>query len=151
MRERQLKIFVIFIALSGLLLHYQNCGSKSAQQNAEVGQNPGSTSDPELGIINPVNTGSIQFLQTKTEIDNTSTQIVAYGICSQEQEGALLSWKLSGADAQIISKGKSLCDRGTFEVVYNEASSLACNSTLQLTAFLGSQEKTELFVKKICQ
>lgn len=151
MQERHLKISVIFIALLGLLLHYQNCGSTAAQQNVDSDQSPGSISDPELGIINPVNTGSIQFLQSKAEIDDRSTQIVAYGVCSQEQEGALLSWKLSGNDAQIISNGKSLCDRGTFEVVYNEASSLDCDSTLKLTAFLGSQEKTELSVEKICQ
>ncbi len=151
MQERHLKIVIIFVALSGLLFHYQNCGSTGAQQNTDTDLNAGPIASPELGIINPVNTGSIQFLQSKAEIDDRSTQIVAYGVCAQEQEGALLSWRLSGEDASIISSGKSLCDRGTFEVVYNEASSLECDSTIQLTAFLGSQEKTELSVEKRCQ
>lgn len=149
MRERHLKIFVIFVALSGLLLHYQNCGSKSAEMS-DAGSNPLLNSDPQVGIINPIETGGIQFLQSKTEITDSTMQIIAYGVCSTDQQGALLSWTLVDTEAQAISKGRSLCDRGTFEVVYEEASSLDCNSTLKLTAYLGSKEKTDLLVEKVC-
>lgn len=149
MRERHLKLFVIFIALSGLLLHYQNCGSKSASM-ADGSPDPFESSDPQMGIINPIETGTIQFLQTKTEINDATQQIVAYGVCSSEQQGALLSWTLVDTSAQAISRGRSLCDRGTFEVVYDNAVSLDCNSTLKLTAYFGSKEKTDLLVEKVC-
>ncbi len=149
MRERHLKLFVIFIALSGLLLHYQNCGSSSTQM-ADATQDPLQNSDPQMGIINPIETGTIQFLQSKTEINDATQQIIAYGVCSSEQQGALLSWTLVDTAAQAISQGRSLCDRGTFEVVYNEAASLDCNSTLKLTAYFGAKEKTDLLVEKVC-
>lgn len=140
MKERHWKIIVIFVALTGLLLHYQNCGSKAGQ-----------SSDPEMGVINPIETGSIQFLQSKTEIDNSTTQLVAHGVCSLEQDGALLSWRLADPNSQeTISSGKSLCDRGAFEIIYAETSNLDCNSVNKLTAYLGSQEKTDLIVEKKC-
>lgn len=139
MKERTYKIGLIFIALAGVLLNFQNCGSSPSQQ-----------ADSDMKIINPVQTGSIQFLQTKTEIDNSATQLVAYGVCSAEQDGAILSWRMADEQSQQISSGRSLCDRGAFEVVYEEASQLECNSTIRLTAFLGSQEKTELLVEKKC-
>lgn len=142
MKERHWKITIIFAALAGLLLQYQNCGSNAGQQN----------SDPEMGVINPIETGSIQFLQSKTEIDDSTTQLVAHGVCSAEQDGALLSWRLADPNSQqTISSGKSLCDRGTFEIIYEETTSLDCNSTNKLTAYLGSQEKTDLIVEKKCQ
>ena len=139
MNERYSKLAVIFITLSGVLFNFQNCGSQPAEQSGS-----------EMKIINPVETGSIQFLQTKTEIDNSATQLIAYGVCSAEQDGAILSWKLANEHAEQISSGRSLCDRGTFEVIFDEASAIECNSTIRLTAFLGSQEKTELIVEKKC-
>ena len=139
MKERTYKIGLIFLALAGVLLNFQNCGS-----------NPSQKADSEMKIINPVQTGSIQFLQTKTQIDNSATQLVAYGVCSVEQDGAILSWRMADAQSKPISSGRSFCDRGAFEVIYEEASLLECNSTIRLTAFLGSQEKTELLVEKKC-
>ncbi len=140
MQERHFKLSIIFIALSGLLLHFQNCGSAPGQLQA----------DSDMKIINPVETGSIQFLQSKTEIDSSATQIVAYGVCSSEQDGAILSWRMANEHSQQISSGRSLCDRGAFEVIYEEASQLECNSTVRLTASLGAKEKTELVVEKKC-
>jgi hypothetical protein len=139
MQERQLKIGIVLIALSGILIHFQNCGSS-----------PGQQAGSDMKIINPVETGSIQFLQSKTEISNATTQLVALGVCSAEQDGAVLSWRLADEQFQQISSGQSLCDRGAFEVIYEEASMLECNATIRLTAFLGSQEKTELLVEKKC-
>lgn len=145
MKERQWKLFSIFAGLSLLLFQYQNCGKTSIHGQADA------TNDSQVGIINPINTGSIQFLEKKTQISEQETQIVAYGICAEAQEGALLSWKLLNQDGdQILSSGKSLCDRGAFEVISNEVVQANCGSTLRLTAFLGSQEKTELLVEKKC-
>lgn len=139
MKERNFKISLIFIMLTGILFNFQNCGSSPTQQVSS-----------DMKIINPVETGSIQFLQSKTEIDNSATQLVAYGICASEQDGAILSWRVADEQSQQISSGRSLCDRGAFEVVFEQASMIECNSTIRLTAFLGSQEKTELLVEKKC-
>ncbi len=139
MKERYCKIGIIFIALAGVLFNFQNCGSSPAQQTSG-----------EMKIINPVETGSIQFLQSKTEIDNSATQLIAYGVCASEQDGAVLSWRMADAQSQQISSGRSLCDRGAFEVIFEQASMIECNSTIRLTAYLGSQEKTELLVEKKC-
>jgi hypothetical protein len=139
MNERYCKMAIIFIVLAGVLFNFQNCGSQPTEQ-----------SDSEMKIINPVETGSIQFLESKTEIDNSATQLIAYGVCSTEQDGAILSWRLADEQSQQISSGRSLCDRGAFEVIFDEASAIECNSTMRLTASLGSQEKTELIVEKKC-
>ncbi len=146
MRERHFKIAMIFGCLSLVLLQYQNCGSQAPQDSSST-----IVQDPDLGVINQVNTGSIQFLQTKTEIDASAQDIVAYGVCSVEQQGALLSWKLVDENEQVVSKGRSTCDRGTFEIISSDISSLDCGSLSKLTAYLGSSEKTELIVEKKCQ
>lgn len=148
MRERHFKTAMIFGCLSFVLLQYQNCGSQSQQENSKPTT---VVQDPDMGVINPVNTGSIQFLQSKTEIDEETQNIAAYGVCSSEQQGALLSWKLVDENALIVSKGRSTCDRGAFEIVSSDVAALDCGSLSKLTAYLGSSEKTELIVEKKCQ
>ena len=142
MRERHFKIAIIFSCLSLVLLQYQNCGSQAPQDSV--------AQDPDLGVINPINTGSIQFLQTKTEIDDSIQNIVAYGVCSAEQQGALLSWKLVDENEVVVSSGRSTCERATFEIISSDISSLDCGSLSKLTAYLGAHEKTELVVEKKC-
>jgi hypothetical protein len=145
MRERYMKIISIFVLLTVVLFQYQNCGSQNQKLAGDSYSN-----DPEMGVINPINIGSIQFLQSKTEIDDSVKELTAYGVCSQDQQGALLSWKLIDEETNILSTGKSLCNQGTFEIVSSIASSIVCGSSSKLTAYLGSQEKTELLVEKVC-
>lgn len=149
MKERHIKLLSIFLILGGVLMHYQNCSQNSksldAQQNSE-----NLNSDPTMRIINPVETGGIQFLESKTQLASTDQSFIAYGLCSAEQQGALLSWKLFDANENLISKGKSLCDKGAFEVVYQEAGSLPCDSALKLSAYFGSSVSADLSVSKSC-
>lgn len=149
MKECHFKLMSIFTLLAAVLFHYQNCGSKSANlsEGSTITQNL--NSDPEVGVINPINTGSIQFLQSKTQVANSDVTLVAYGSCSQDQQGALLSWKIFDSTNSILAIGKSLCNQGTFEVIYQEIETLNCGN-LKLSAYFGSQAQTDMLIEKAC-
>lgn len=148
MNERRLKILIIFTVLCGVLFNYQNCGSKNATSSAEPIQ---LVDDGEMDIIDPMSTGGIQFVQSKAEVTTADTELAASGICSAEQNGSLLSWKVFNSNLEIVAQGKSLCDKGTFEIVFEGVESLACDTELSLQAFFGAKAKTQLLISKNCQ
>lgn len=149
MKERNFKLVLIFAALSGVLLNYQNCGS---QKNALDGSGDVASirEDGEMDIIDPMNIGGIQFVQTKATLTSQDTALTALGTCSDEQDGAILSWKVFDADGTQLLQGKSPCDHGTFQVVLDGVEELECGVELSLKAVLGSKAKTELSIAKNC-
>lgn len=144
MQERQLKILGIFLSLSLVLLNYQNCGSKGGAASGSA------SADGEMGIINAINTGGIAFTQTKATVSSTDTELAIAGLCSQEQAGGLIGWQALDESGSQIASGKSLCDRGSFEVLFVGVESLSCGAKLNLKAAFGSKSKSELIIEKKC-
>lgn len=144
MQERPLKILSIFLSLSIVLLNYQNCGSKTSATGTAA-----AVSD-ENSIINPVVTGGISFVQTKATVSASDTELAIDGLCSKDQSGGLIGWQALDSSQNIIASGRSLCDRGAFEVLFAGVDNLACGSNLKLKAFFGSKSKTELTIEKKC-
>lgn len=142
MQERQLKILGIFLSLSIVLLNYQNCGSKGGAGTA--------TAAGENSIINPVIAGGISFVQTKATVNASDTELAIDGLCSQEQSGGLIGWQALDQAGDVVASGKSLCDKGGFEVLFAGVENLACGSNLKLKAAFGSKSKTELTIEKNC-
>lgn len=143
MQERQLKILGIFLSLSIVLLNYQNCGSsKGAAGTATIAD--------ENSIINPVVAGGIAFVQTKATVNASDTELAVDGLCSKEQSGGLIGWQALDDSGDVVASGKSLCDKGAFEVLFAGVENLACGSNLTLKAAFGSKSKTELTIEKKC-
>ncbi len=143
MQERQLKILGIFLSLSLVLLNYQNCGSKG-------GAADGDAAAATEGIINPVNVGGIAFVQEKATVSSADTELAINGLCSKEQAGGLIGWQALDESDVVVASGKSLCDRGAFEVLFVGVENLACGAKLNLKAAFGSKSKTELVIEKQC-
>jgi hypothetical protein len=146
MKARQYKLLGIFLVLGAVLLNYQNCGSKGAS-SASVETADGG----EMGIINPVIAGGINFTQSKAVVSASDTELAVDGLCSKEQSGALIGWQLRDDNANIVSAGRSLCDKGAFEVVFAGVQSLACGASMTLVATFGSKAKSEIAIEKNCQ
>jgi len=150
MNERKFKILVIFAVLAGVLLNYQNCASqKNSLTPADLADSE--QSDGQMDIINPISTGGIQFVQNKAQVSSVDTDLKALGLCSAEQHGAQLSWKVLDEEENILAQGKSLCDRGSFEVVLDGVETLPCDAQLKLKAAFGAKAKTELSISKECE
>lgn len=142
MKDRQLKIVGIFLSLSLLLLNYQNCGSK--------GGATATNGTDQNSIINPVVAGGISFIQTKATVNASDTELAIDGLCSKEQAGGLIGWQALDQSGEIIASGKSLCDKGGFEVLFAGVDNLACGTNLTLKAAFGAKSKTELIIEKNC-
>lgn len=145
MSERpSLKSFGLFIIMGLVLLNYQNCGSSKNLTDT-------SSADGDMGIINPVVTGGISFVQEKATVSASDTELAINGLCSQEQSGGLIGWKALDESNNVMLEGKSLCDRGSFEVLFAGIENLSCGSQITLKAFFGSKSKSELLIEKKCQ
>jgi hypothetical protein len=149
MRERQRKIFSVFFVLSLILVNYQNCGSAKNAPDIAANEDIGVDGN-NLGVINPVVTGGIQFSQTKATVESSDQNLNVFGVCSAEQNGAFISWVLEDASGIKIFSDKSLCDRGVFAISFEGVEALACNSQLQLKAFFGAKAKTQIEIQKNC-
>lgn len=147
MKERQYKIFSIFAMLSIVLVHYQNCGAAKYSPSADTNI---AADGKDLGVINPISTGGIQFPQSKTTVSSVDKNLNVSGICSLEQNGAFISWVLEDENGQKLFADKSLCDRGSFAVAFEGVEGLACNAKLQLKAFFGAKAKTQIEIHKNC-
>ena len=149
MKERHIRILTIFVVAAGLVFNFQNCGSNS--QNLDGAAKAVTTEDDgDMDIIDPNITGSIRFAQTKVQMSAADTELRASGVCSAEQTGALLNWKVYDEGDQVIASGKALCDAGLFEVVIAGAQDLICGAELRLEASLGSKARSQLLINKNC-
>ncbi|MBY0314465.1 MAG: hypothetical protein K2Q26_03030 [Bdellovibrionales bacterium] len=146
MKRRQYKVLGIFAILSVLILNYQNCGAKGAGGASTEASSDGGT----MGVINPVNTGGIQFTESKATVSSLDEELNIVGLCSVEQSGAFIKWSLQDNDGNELFEGRSLCDRGSFEVAFENVKQLACNSKLQLKAVFGAKAKTQIEIQKNC-
>ncbi|MCC6138815.1 MAG: hypothetical protein IT287_09290 [Bdellovibrionaceae bacterium] len=143
MQERQLKILGIFVSLSLVLLNYQNCGSSKGADGAPA-------AGADMGIINPVVAGGISFVQTKATVNAADTELAIDGLCSKEQSGGMIGWQALDEEQTVVASGKSLCEKGGFEVLFAGVENLACGSKLTLKAAFGSKSKSELEIEKNC-
>ena len=128
MKTHQYKILIIFAILSGILIQYQNCGSKGSLDSSATTApviSGDDSSGGEMHAINPISTGGIQFLQAKTTIGTSDQNISAYGTCSVDQQGAILSWQLFDDGGHLLFSGKAPCDKGVFQVAFDGAEDLA--------------------------
>jgi hypothetical protein len=149
MKARHIKIVAIFAAVSGLLLGFQNCGSSknALDSTAEAVK----VDDGRMDIIDPMPSGDLRFAESKVSLNADDTDLRASGICSPEQEGSLLSWKVLDEQGELQATGKAECSAGIFEVVVAGAQDLACGSQLSLKAFFGSKSQASVAISKDCQ
>lgn len=147
MSEYPLKKFGLFIVMSLVLLNYQNCGSAKNITDTPTDASAGGS---EMDIINPVIAGGISFVQTKAVVTASDTDLAIDGLCSLEQSGGLIGWKATDENNTLMAEGKSLCDRGAFEVLFAGVDSLACGSKITLKAAFGAKSKSEVLIEKNC-
>ena len=147
MNRYPIKNYALFIIMSLVLLNYQNCGSA---KNMGDPQSDFNADGSEMGIINPVSTGGISFVQTKAVVSASDTELAINGLCSQEQSGGLIGWKALDENDNLMAEGNSLCDRGAFEVLFAGVDSLSCGSKITLKAAFGAKSKSELLIEKNC-
>lgn len=141
MKDKRLKILGIFLGLSLVLFNYQNCGSKNSSTPSQANNE---------SIINRVVTGGISFVQTKATVSASDTELAINGLCSQEQSGGLIGWQALDQASNVIASGNSLCDRGSFEVLFAGVDNLDCGSKLTLIAKFGTKSRSELEIEKNC-
>lgn len=148
MKNYHLRVLTIFIVLSGILVQYQNCGSKGGVTDAVVSEEI--PQDDRRDVINEVNTGDIQFIQAKTTVNGSDSNLAVFGTCSLEHNKALLSWELLDVNGERLFSGQSMCSAGVFKVEFEGVDSLACGSSLALKAYFGAQAQTQTVINKKC-
>ncbi len=134
--------------MSFMLLNYQNCGSSKNMDGTAA--TPDVNDGGEMGIINPVIAGGISFVQTKATVSAADTELAIAGLCSKEQSGGLIGWQATDQNGTLMASGNSLCDKGSFEVLFAGVESLACGAKLTLKATFGAKSKSELEIEKNC-
>lgn len=144
MKRSHVKSFAIFIALSLVLINYQNCSSAANSDDALM------FASSTEGTIDEVNTGEIDFIQEKVSVNESDENLTLYGICSSQQNGAMISWKLFDKQGNEMERGQALCDTGAFEVSFEGVDQLACDSKLSLKAFFGAKANSQMSIEKNC-
>ena len=146
MQARHLRVLGIFLLLSGVLINYQNCGqSHGAAGPAAKAANDGGSVD----IIDQNITGGLSFVDSKVTLSASDQNLKASGLCSADQDGALISWKVYDGE-DVVAEGKALCDKSLFNVEISDANDVACGANLHLEAALGAKAKAELAISKNC-
>lgn len=150
MKQRFKNSAIVLLALSLLVLQFQNCAQSSSDEYEPQDEKTIGEGDQQESIINPITTGSLQFVEKIIQFDEAEDMVVAYGVCSAEQQGSLISWKLYDEDENELERGRSLCDLGAFEISFEGAQTLHCGSEQVLKAFLGAKSKSEVSLMKVC-
>jgi hypothetical protein len=150
MKKYQYRVIGIFISLTLILLQYQNCASSKGSSLDATDEAAIVDGSDDRHVINEVNTGGIQFLQSKTILTASDQNLSAYGSCAVEQQDGKLSWQLLDDQGNLLFKGSALCDKGIFEVRFEGVDDLACDANLTLKAYFGAQAKTETLINKKC-
>ncbi len=122
-------------------MQYQNCASS----NEALQENP---SDSSVDVIDQVNVGDISFAQTKL-LAVANESIVVSGVCAQK--GSLISWSLKDPNGEVIERGLSECELGSFQVALSDDWHGFCDQDLRLKAALGAKASSEAIIETYCE
>jgi hypothetical protein len=135
------------IGLLGLLLlfSHQNCapagGVSSVSSTAAALSATGSTSQIQL-TDEGESSAALSFSSASAVLTEGALQNNVVGVCSPQQQGALLAWDVQPVEtggslgAQVLN-GYATCTSGTFTVALGASSQLTCGVSYRLTAQLG--------------
>lgn len=144
MKTKSIKISLTMFGLFCVLLNYQNCSPVAGTE--DLGQAPST----QEGIIDPMNIGQIDFMQEKVNVAQDDTDLSVFGICSSEQSGSLIGWKIYDSTSTQMFKGRSVCDLGSFEVALEGLDTIPCGEQFELHAALGAKAKSQVIIEKSC-
>jgi len=147
MKARHLRVLGIFLLLSGVLINYQNCGQSHGSSGAAAKAADGGSGS--VDIIDQNITGGLSFVDSKVTLHSSDQNLKASGLCSADQDGALIAWKVYDGD-EVVAEGKALCDQSVFNVEISDAGDVACGANLELKAALGAKASAELAISKVC-
>jgi hypothetical protein len=139
------------LGMMGLLMlfSHQNCAPVgNSASGPSIGSSTSSasssTSDSQPITITDGSTATltVSFAQPQVQLDVKSGQASVQGICSVQQEGSVLDWKVQpiGADGSFgteLLQGNATCTGGQFEVQLTDLTRLTCGDDYELTAQFG--------------
>lgn len=104
-----------------------------------------------VDVIDDVNeTSGVSFVQEKVEVSEADANLALEGVCDQEQEGALLGWRIRDVNAQVLGNGFTVCEAGKFKVEVASLNSLECDRPYLVTARLGEGAQGNVEIERRC-
>lgn len=152
-----------------MLVSHQNCtpaqlngklenqGGEYVVQNPE--QNPEQRPEPAMPVTiidDSKSQANLSFTFSEVEVASQNQDVSLLGVCSLEQEGATLNWKVSRLDAnekpiEEVVAGQSGCSSGEFRVELVAAPNrLPCGFRYQVLAQLGYGQPGVAIISSVC-
>ena len=138
----KLKSIVLFLLLGLTVVQYQNCAEPQNFDQEEIAG--------EVDKIDTVDVGQIYFPPPQTKVAAAGAQDSLHVVGGCAQSGSIISWTLRTQEGQLIDRGRSSCDRGSFEVELSSEWGQFCNENLVLKAALGAQSETSTTIIPEC-
>jgi hypothetical protein len=136
---------------ASLVTQSLNQGAIAKLPNVIPGADQGSVSINDQIHNENMNSLSLAFAEAEKTVDVGAGIIRADGICSSQQNGAVLYWKLLDGDAgNLVMDGYSHCELSGFVVQADLEEPLECVKNYKIEAQLGLGRKAILSVKPDC-
>lgn len=140
------KMYTMYLLLGLALVQYQNCaGSNEAFDESSPAMSAG---DSTVDGIDQVNVGDISFAQNKVQA-YINDEVIVSGVCGQT--GSLIGWTLKDPQGEVIERGLSECNLGSFHVALGSQWEGFCDQDLELKARLGAQASSEAIIESYCE
>lgn len=140
-----------------LLFSHQNCAPSNMSATGTAGGSSAGIdpSRPVTIIDDSKSTAAVSFPYAEVEIQSKTSDASLNGICSTEQEGAVLGWKMNqvqddGSLGAEVAQGYAECSGGSFKVDLASVQGLVCDRKYAVTARLGFAKPGQTVIHRRC-
>ncbi|OQW50753.1 MAG: hypothetical protein A4S09_11400 [Proteobacteria bacterium SG_bin7] len=143
---KKLRDLSVLLTLGFALFQYQNCAPVQSTEFIDYG-NPG-----RVGIIDDFNRNTqLKFVESEVVVPSNVSDIQVDGLCSSNQDGSVLSWRVINEANEVVSSGHSTCDLSGFRVYLSQLNQLPCGKSHSLRAQFGFDKGDEVPIVRDCQ
>lgn len=144
---RNLRTYCLLATLGLALFQYQNCAPLNTQAVLDDQTNSG-----RVGIIDNFDkTTQIKFVESEVVVPGDLDDVQIDGLCSSQQDGAVLVWRVVNENNEIVTSGNSTCDLSGFRVYLSQVNQLPCGKSHSLKAQFGFDKGDQVLIVRDCQ
>ncbi len=143
---KKLRVLSVLLILGFALFQYQNCAPVQSTTFIDV-------VDPNrVGIIDDFDRHTqLKFVSSEVIVPSNVSTVQVEGLCSSNQDGSVLSWRVINEENEVVSSGHSTCDLSGFRVYLSQVNQLACGKSHSLKAQFGFDEGDQIPIVRDCQ
>lgn len=142
---KKLRLLSILLILGLAFLQFQNCAPVQSTTFVDHGNG-------RVGIIDDFDRHTeLKFATDGVIFPSSVSDIEVDGLCSSNQDGSVLSWRVINENNEVVSSGHSTCDVSGFRVYLSQVNQLPCGKSHSLKAQFGFDQGDQIPIVRDCQ